>query len=207
MNLIRLSKESGVKLFVPSEFGIPLFRIPDEDGFGLKNQSRKLLNELKIKWIGFYNFFFTDYGTSKYFGFDVEKGEVQVPGGKSDIKVSMTTREDVARFVVETVLDPETAKSTQLENLIEFAGDTTTWEELTQLLEQTTGKKLKRVPVSEEYMKKEMHNHSNPFWWISLLHYNVFKGRGASEKPTPTKYNIKSFESIKSYVSKHFKKQ
>ena len=52
-----------------------------------------------------------------------------------------------------------------------------------------------------------MHNHSNPFWWVSLLHYNVLKGRGFSEKPTPsTKYNNIKFETIKSYISKHFKK-
>ncbi|TFK76170.1 NAD(P)-binding protein [Pluteus cervinus] len=105
ISLADAAKEAGVKLFVPSEFGVPT--IGRREGmFGLKAGLIDQLQKHGIPTIRIFNGWFTD-GILVLTGYSANK-KVSIVG-KGDTPISFTSRADIAGFLahVLTTYPPE----------------------------------------------------------------------------------------------------
>ncbi|KZO93528.1 NAD-binding protein [Calocera viscosa TUFC12733] len=136
--LARVAKDSGVKLFVPSEFGMPT--IGGTTGlWGLKNSQRVALEQMGLPYALFFTGAFTDTSFGPDLGFDLSKGQVNLAGSGSNL-VSFTSRMDIARYVVHVLT---TLSPSKLENAIfRIEAERATHVDILQQYEATTGKTL-----------------------------------------------------------------
>ncbi|KDQ62724.1 hypothetical protein JAAARDRAFT_171316 [Jaapia argillacea MUCL 33604] len=91
------AKKAGVKLFVPSEFGIPTEGLT-EGLFGLKSSLHEKLKEIDLPYSLYFTGPFSDWIFNPYFGWDLSHNKVTI-SGEGNTPVSWTTRRDVARFI------------------------------------------------------------------------------------------------------------
>ncbi|KAI0250538.1 NAD-P-binding protein [Lactifluus subvellereus] len=157
------AKEAGVKLFVPSEFGVSSEGSPTF--FGAKTSVRSQLRALGLPYALFYTGPYADWVWQSALDLDTTSGRVSV-GGDGDKYISFTSRPDIARYVsyVLTHLPVE-----QLENRsFRLAGDTKSFNEIFKAYEAKTGKKLEvtYIPVSELDARLA----SNPQDFAAFLH-------------------------------------
>ncbi|KZT54375.1 hypothetical protein CALCODRAFT_499888 [Calocera cornea HHB12733] len=111
--LARIAKDNGVKLFVPSEFGMPT--IGGTTGlWGLKNSQRLALEQMGLPYALFFTGAFTDTSFGPDLGFDLPNGKVNLAGTGNNL-VSFTSRPDIARYVVHVLTS---LSSSKLENAI-----------------------------------------------------------------------------------------
>ncbi|KDQ58343.1 hypothetical protein JAAARDRAFT_206289 [Jaapia argillacea MUCL 33604] len=95
--LIEEAKKAGVKLFVPSDYGIPTDR-HTEGPFSRKVAVHKKLKEIDLPYSAFHNGPWSDWTFNPYFGWDIPHKKVTI-SGDGDALISFTTRKDVARFI------------------------------------------------------------------------------------------------------------
>ncbi|RDB23189.1 hypothetical protein Hypma_009613 [Hypsizygus marmoreus] len=133
------AKAAGVKLFVPSEFGVPTEGTTA--GFmAAKDKSAKYIQSLGLPTARFYNGFFTE-GLLDVVGFSTN-GKVNIVG-KGDKPISWTSMEDVAGFVAHVLT---TLPESQLEySTFRLQGDRATLIDIASIL-KTTPEFVKEVP-------------------------------------------------------------
>ncbi|KAI9507199.1 NAD-P-binding protein [Russula earlei] len=91
------AKEVGVKLFVPSEFGVPT-EGATEGLFGAKARVQDQLKAVGLSYALFYTGPFADFIWASFLDLDVTKGKVSV-GGDGNKQISLTSRSDIARYI------------------------------------------------------------------------------------------------------------
>ncbi|KAF5387861.1 hypothetical protein D9615_000160 [Tricholomella constricta] len=135
------AKAAGVKLFVPSEFGVPT-EGSTEGIFAVKDKSAKYIQSLGVPTARFYIGFFTQT-VPDVFGYKVNKKINILENLKGDKPASFTAIEDVAGFVahVLTTLHPA-----QLDySVFRIQGQAASLIELAPILD-TTVERVKEVP-------------------------------------------------------------
>ncbi|KAH8985837.1 NAD-P-binding protein [Lactarius hatsudake] len=91
------AKETGVKLFIPSEFG----NVSEGETQGMFGQKAGIQTELKTLDIPCTNFYtgpFADKIWAPFLDLDVKSGKVTI-GGNGNKQISFTSRADIARYV------------------------------------------------------------------------------------------------------------
>ncbi|KZO98445.1 NAD-binding protein [Calocera viscosa TUFC12733] len=162
-SLANASKAVGVKLFVPSEFGGDTTG-HTEGMFGLKNAQRQKLGQIGLPWAVFTTGSFADWlWYQPYLGFDLANGKIEI-GGMGNGLMSLTSRRDIARYVVHvtTSLPP-----TKLHNhVFKMEGDRTTLNRALAAYEAQTGKSLDITYVPLEELKERTKGSPAEFRYI-----------------------------------------
>ncbi|KAI0034832.1 NAD-P-binding protein [Vararia minispora EC-137] len=175
--LAQAAKQAGVRLFVPSEFGISTDKMTDGPGL-VKRKIIEQVREAGVPTTVFFTGIFADWIWQPLIGLDVKGGKVSV-GGDGNAKLSFTSRLDVARFVVHALTHFEPG---QLENkTIRIEAEHVSFNEVFNEYEEKSGTKLEveYVPVEELKVKITENAHDIK----SLLHLVWASGMGTVGEP------------------------
>ncbi|KAI0067602.1 NAD-P-binding protein [Artomyces pyxidatus] len=169
------SKAAGAKLFVPSEYGLPV--VTD------RLVPRRVENREKLREMGFpYTLFFcgpwTDIMFAPFFFFDLEKGTATL-GGDGNKLISATTRPDVARFIAYALTNLPIEKLEY--RAFRMEGDRMSLNEVFKAYEAKTGKKV--VITYKSVSDLEAAVASNPHDFASHLHLLFALGEGIVGTP------------------------
>jgi len=158
------AKEAGVKLFIPSEFGVPADGAT-EGVLGAKARVQDQLQAMGVPYALINTGPYADNLWGPSFTLDVTIGKVSV-GGDGNKRISFTSRTDIARYLSYIL---RTLPADQLKNRsFTIAGDTKSFNEIFEAYEAKTGKKLEitYIPVPELDARLTV----NPQDFVALLH-------------------------------------
>ncbi|TFK47419.1 NAD-P-binding protein [Heliocybe sulcata] len=159
------AKKAGVKLFVPSEFGV-VTEGRTEGVLSFKNDLHRKLEDIKLPYALFYTGPFADWIFIPPFGWDLANGKITI-SGEGKTPVSWTTRRDIARFVAHAVTSFSTEQLYFKELPIE--GDRKSLNEVAEGYIAKTGKKIevshKPRSVLDDALKE---NPNNFLAWLQL---------------------------------------
>jgi hypothetical protein len=99
--LVKAAASVGVKLFVPSEFGDTTDNRP-ESLMTLKVKIREEAMYLGLPTVAFFSGLWPE--GLPWLGFDIKNGKIEIKG-QGDAEISMTSVEDVARFVAYVLIE------------------------------------------------------------------------------------------------------
>jgi uncharacterized protein YbjT (DUF2867 family) len=176
VNLLKAAEEVGVKRFAPSEFENGPLLDGKVDIIGLKPPMWQQCKARSLECARFSGGMFMNYlGIGKDFNGDAEReldvmqgfvdvpviwdiangvAEVPVRGDGTTPKLTMTDIRDIGRFVAAACTLPDG----KWENSMEMVGDTINIDEVTKLLEDVTGKKMKRRAVDKAELQRRADN-------------------------------------------------
>ncbi|KAI9295398.1 NAD(P)-binding protein, partial [Neoconidiobolus thromboides FSU 785] len=143
-NLIDASVKSKVKLFIPSEFGAEVEGV--ENPFtSPKWAVRKHLESSGLDYIYYNNGFFIEHLLADLFGINVHSHEAKVIGS-GDTKLTVTSINDVGRFVAQTYFLPEVRNQ-----FVDIVGENTTMNKIFKDISEISGKpfKVEKIPIEE----------------------------------------------------------
>jgi len=154
MTLIQGAKESGVKRFIPSEFGIDWTAYADAKDYPTavlkwKSAIKEAAVKAGLEWTLVTTGIFHSYATTQMFGYDVKAGTVRFLGGPN-VRLQLTSRVDIGNLLPEVLLHPSSRNA-----VVQLAGDLVTLEQLAQRVEAVTGKKIERSVTSIEQMRAQ----------------------------------------------------
>lgn len=154
--------EAGVKRYFPWQFGMDYDIIGEGSSQNLFDEQlevRKLLrNQEATQWtivsVGvFMSFLFEPFKIV-----DIENKTVRALGS-CDTRITSTTPEDIGRVTAELILDP---KETRDESSVVFvAGDTVSYGQLADLVDERFGEKFERELLDLETLKKQVEEGSD----------------------------------------------
>jgi NmrA-like family len=155
--LLEAISRSGVKVYIPSEFGANHYITNYRDNATFINKAHHLKDaQAKVpKVVAIFPSLMVEQAFIKWAGFDNEK-EVWSIVGPGDMPVSLTAKEDVGRFTVEAAImafhEPE-----KVPELAQIYSVTKTLQEYAATLDKyaTTGNKLKLVSKPLEQAKED----------------------------------------------------
>ena len=171
--LLEAIAAAGVKVYIPSEFGTNHYitNYRDNPMFSTKAHHFEEAKKKIPKVLGIFTSLIMEQTFIKWIGFDCEK-EVWDVVGDGSAKLSLTAKDDVARFTIEAALlaytDPEKVPEKVLTSTV-----TMTIPEYAAVLDKyaTTGNKLKLVQKSLEEAKDEweVKKHTIPVGMVNHL--------------------------------------
>ncbi|TFK54330.1 hypothetical protein OE88DRAFT_1654953 [Heliocybe sulcata] len=144
----KAAKQAGVKLFVPSEFGMSTPDLPREGFLAVKPEFQDALREIGVPYALFYTGNWLDWVFRPIFGWDSANGRVAIPGD-GNAPMSATSRTDASRYVVHVLTH---LPRDQLEGkTFRVEADRKTWNEILQLYQSKTGRIMQATykPVSK----------------------------------------------------------
>jgi hypothetical protein len=155
--LLEAIAAAGVKVYIPSEFGTNHYitNYRDNPMFSAKAHHFEEAKKKVPKVLGIFTSLIMEQTFIKWIGFDNEKEEWDVVGDGT-AKMSLTAKDDVARYTIEAALlaftDPDKVPEKVLTSTV-----TMTIPEYAATLDKysTTGNKLKLVHKSLEQAKAE----------------------------------------------------
>jgi len=152
LNLIQGAKESGVKRFIPSEFGFDWTAYSDAKDyptavFKWKSTIKEAAVKAGLEWTLITTGAFHSYTTSQLFGYDLKAGTVRFQGGPN-VRLQATSRVDIGNLVPEVLLHPSSRNA-----VVRLAGDVLTLEQLAQRVEAVSGKKFERTVTTVEQLR------------------------------------------------------
>ena len=172
VNLLHAAKEAGVKRFAPSEFENGPLMDGKVDLLGLKPTVWKECLESGLECARFsggmfmnYLAFGRDFGRDEKRKLDVLQGFEDVPaiwdvaGGVAEVpvkddgttpEITLTDIRDIGRFVAAACTLPDG----KWESSMEMVGETINLDEVTRLIEEVTGKKLKHQPIDRDSLQR-----------------------------------------------------
>jgi NmrA-like family len=162
---------SGVKVYIPSEFGTNHYitNYPDNKTFQPKAHHFEEAKSKGLKVVGIFTSLMMEQCFFKWLGFDNEK-EVWNIVGDGDVPVSLTANEDVGRFTVEAAIMAYQEPDKIPERVI-ISTVTKTFQEYAAILDKyaTTGNKTKIIgkPLAEAKEEWEVTKHSIPTGMVS----------------------------------------
>lgn len=149
--LARAAKAAGVKLFVPSEYGINT-----EDAtsgvFLAKKKFSEFLREIDLPYVKIFTGLWTDYCITPAWGWKLDEGKVAF-GGSGDFQASFVHRTDIARYVgyVFTHIPP----SELAWKILRIQGELTTYNKIIAAYEARTGRKLEVTRTPREALAEK----------------------------------------------------
>ncbi|KAK9709559.1 hypothetical protein K7432_008947 [Basidiobolus ranarum] len=166
-NIILAAKEAGVRRFVPSDFGYDYaLKIDGHDKpfvhpvIETKHSIKKAIEDAGLEYTVIHNGYFIDFAPQPWAPFfqgqNPDNVKFSIPGD-GEAKVEWTTVVDTARFLVASLTDPISKNGT-----LNFRGDFKSFNEVANLFEKYSGKKVEReyLPVNE--LKKLIFNPPQP---------------------------------------------
>ena len=175
-NLLEACYRSGVKVYIPSEFGTNHYitNYTDNKTFAPKAHHFEEAKEKIPKVIGIFTSLMMEQAFFKWLGFDNAKEEWRIVGD-GDVPVSLTAREDVGRFTVETSImafqEPE-----KVPESVVIDSCTHTLQEYAAILDKyaTTGNKIKIIgtPLKDAKADWELKKASIPDGMVFSSHFN-----------------------------------
>ncbi|KZT25477.1 NAD-P-binding protein [Neolentinus lepideus HHB14362 ss-1] len=159
------AKKVGVKLFVPSEFGV-VTKGRKGGLLGHKTDLHKKLEDIKLPYSLFYTGGFADWIFVPHFGWNIAQGKITISGeGKSP--VSWTTRRDIGRFVAHAVTSFSTDQLFFKELPIE--GSRKSLNDLAEGYITKTGKKIQVSHLPRSTLEDALKENPNNFLaWLQL---------------------------------------
>ncbi|KAE8446254.1 hypothetical protein EG329_012340 [Mollisiaceae sp. DMI_Dod_QoI] len=136
---------TGIKLFIPCEFGLDTANSKIRDllpPYQARFQFQQQLRNSGIRWKAIYSGTMLEDAlkTDGVLGIDVLWGSVVVFPGAENLKVAVSTYDDVARTIVEVLRNPEASSENELYSSTFIAS----LDELAEVVELTLDKKLDR---------------------------------------------------------------
>jgi len=170
--LIDAAKASGIKLFVPSEFGIDFTPIPRNGVFEYKQALNDYLQTSGVPSALIRIGLFYEFAFSPYYEFDTTNGVVTI-SGDGNTKNHYTHTTDIARIVLQTLKEGKIGP-------VYASSATLTENEVVALYEKATGKKLKVVSKSAEELLKQANDAKDffpgkfsPFLRVAILQHKA----------------------------------
>jgi NmrA-like family len=174
-NLLEAAYRAGVKVYIPSEFGTNHYitNYRDNKTFSPKAHHFEEAKEKIPKVVGIFTSLMVEQAFFKWLGFDNEKEEWRIVGD-GDVPVSLTAREDVGRFTVETAImafqEPE-----KVPERVIISSCTHTLQEYAAILDSyaTTGNKIKIIgtPLKQAKEDWELKKDSIPDGMVCSSHF------------------------------------
>jgi len=179
---------AGVKRFVPWQFGVDydvIGRGSAQDLFDEQLDVRDLLRtQTRTQWVIVSTGMFTSFLFEPAFGvFDLEQGVVHGLGSW-DNAVTLTTAEDIGRLTVDVLA----AEPPVVNQVVFVAGDTVTYGQAADLVEQVSGKSLRREVWSVPQLRACLAE--DPDNAMAKYHVVFAEGRGIAW-PLDLTYNQK----------------
>jgi len=149
--LVKAAKASGVKLFVPSEYGVDT-----EDAtsgvFLAKKKFSEILKDIDLPYVKIFTGLWTDYCITPAWGWNLAEGKVNIYGS-GDSNMTFVHRTDIARYVayVFTHIPP----SELAWKILRIQGELTTFNKIVVDYEAKTGKKLEVTRTSREVLAEK----------------------------------------------------
>jgi len=149
--LARIAKAAGVKLFVPSEYGIDTENATD-GVFLAKKRFSEFLREIDLPYVKIFTGLWTDYCITPSWGWQLDDGKATI-GGIGDSPLSFVHRTDIARYVgyVFTHIPP----SELAWKILRIEAERTTFNKIAAGYEAKTGKKLEITRTPREVLAKK----------------------------------------------------
>ncbi|KLO19055.1 NAD-binding protein [Schizopora paradoxa] len=177
--LANASKDAGVQLFVPSEFGNPTDGKTDHAIFSTKDSTKKHLRELGLPFAAFYTGPFPDFVLKP------QNGKAAF-GGSGDVPISWTSMPDIARFVSHVLT---TLPKKELEwRIFRIEGDRQSFNNIIASYEQRTGTKLEVTKRSRAELEATLKE--NPSDFVTFLLWEWDLGGGITGKPEELSNNL-----------------
>lgn len=144
----KAAKAAGVKLFVPSEYGIDT-----EDAttgvFLAKKKLSDYLKEIDLPYVKIFTGLWTDYCITPAWGWQLDEGKVTF-GGSGDAKASFIHRTDIARYVAYIFTHIPTSELAW--KILRIQGELTSFNQIVVDYETKTGKKLEVTRTPREVL-------------------------------------------------------
>jgi len=139
-----------VKRFLPSEYGGDVETIPYGTFFDGKKKVEEYLKEKGLPYTFVYSGAFYEFVFSNGFGFDTEHFKAVVPNG-GNFLLHATHTLDIAKYVVEILLDPTTANK----GIIIEGQKRITFNDAIKVFEKASSKPFERIPKDSVQLIKE----------------------------------------------------
>jgi len=204
LNLVRAAAAAGVKRFVPSEFGCdieaPLKQF-DCAYLKAKDEVRKEVQKTDMEYVWINCGFFYSLFATPVWGIDLENGKA-VLGGDGSQKFGCTDVADVARVTADVALHPHAKNRSVI-----IQGDRITFEQLLQVFEDVTGKKIERKYQSIAELQKRIEGET---YWVLIycLQLQQFAAAGIyDEKPNFREFSNEKLKTLKEYAEENLRKK
>ncbi|KAF3902387.1 hypothetical protein ABW20_dc0104389 [Dactylellina cionopaga] len=150
-------RDAGVKYYIPWQFGIDYDVIGPSAGNGLFAEQywlRKLLREqsLGMKWNIISNGLFASFVFYEPFGIVNKKENCVTALGGWDNKVTLTAAEDIGKVTAEIVYERLGGKGK--DSIQYIAGDTVTYEQIADAIEEKLGSGMQRKVLDTKTMRE-----------------------------------------------------
>jgi len=139
-----------VKRFLPSEFGVDVESAPKGTFFDGKKKVEEYLKEKGLPYTLIYSGLFYEFVFSNGFGFDTEHFKAVVPNG-GNFLLHATDTLDIAKYIVEILLDPTTANKA----IVIEGQKRITFNDAIKIFEKASSKQFERVPKDSVQLIKE----------------------------------------------------
>lgn len=155
LKLARAALQSDVKRFVPWQFGVDydvIGRGSPQDLFDEQLDVRELLRgQSRVQWLIISTGMFTSFLFEPAFGVvDLSRNIVHALGSW-DTSVTVTTPEDIGRLTASILCEPELANQ-----VVFIAGDTLTYRQLADTVDQVLSRKVERVEWTVPALKADL---------------------------------------------------
>jgi len=186
LNLINVAKELGtIQRFIPSEFGVDFPEDISTYGEIIKHnmEVRRALVKSGIPYTIVLNGVFMDRIFSPLMGIDMEKRTVTTIG-EGNYQLSSILSDDLAKFIPRLLMDQDS-----LNKKVHFVGDTMSWNDIVNLLDQTFKTNFQREKMRVEDLDSKIRNERGPDQFRCVLQRLVYEGYGHFKNPWNTPNN------------------
>ncbi|KZV80172.1 NAD(P)-binding protein [Exidia glandulosa HHB12029] len=177
IGLADAAQRAGVKLFVPSEFGSKSHEALSPSPLDLKNATTKHLKAIGLPYTVFYTGLFADLPLNvppTLQVLNLENRTVTVVGS-GNVKLSVVTRPDIARFVAHALTHTPHA---ELENtIIGIEAEKVTWYEIAKVYEKKYGAPFEVKLRNADQVKKEV-DEKGTAAFLDYLLWGIEQGHG-----------------------------
>ncbi|KAJ3042377.1 hypothetical protein HK097_002044 [Rhizophlyctis rosea] len=193
--LIKAAKEANVKKFVPTEFGVDPSRQASFSFYADKLKAQQALRDASLAYTLYGTGLFPDTDLAAWFGFDIENNKITLVGDGNQ-PISWTLREDVARFVVDTVLEESSNNK-----VVNIEGDVKTANEVVALLEKKKGVKFDVIRKDPDQALAEAKATGNP-GIVAVTEIQVGYATGFAKVSNPSELSFKP-KSVEAWVNEN----
>ncbi|KAK6520632.1 hypothetical protein TWF506_000882 [Arthrobotrys conoides] len=178
----RAVRDSGVKYYIPWQFGVDYDAIGPVTGGGLFAEQywiRRLLREESggMKWNVISNGLFTSFVFHQPFGIFGKSGDgegrvvVTALGGWEN-KVTLTAAEDIGRVTAEVLFERLAGRG--VDGVEYIVGETVTYRKIADVIEEKFGKKVERKVLETKGLREELERDPEN----KLVKYQLVFGEG-----------------------------